>query len=101
MSVITLAPLAHRSRAVAVVRHYIEQDYAAVPVKDIAPVLGRLRLIKSALEIEVMSQAGSIAGAMMQAAHESLAEGVPEYESALAVINAGTKKDSQIGDMKG
>jgi Xaa-Pro dipeptidase len=39
-----------------------------------------------------MSQTGSIAGAMMQAAHESLAEGVPEYESALAVINAGTKK---------
>ena len=76
----------------ALVRHYIEQDYAAVPVKDIAPVLGRLRLIKSALEIEVMSQTGSIAGAMMQAAHESLAEGVPEYESALAVINAGTKK---------
>ena len=76
----------------ALVRNYIEQDYAAVPVKDIAPVLGQMRMIKSALEIEIMSQAGGIAGAMMQAAHESLAEGVPEYESALAVINAGTRK---------
>lgn len=76
----------------AIVRNYLDQDFGAVPLRDIAPVLGKLRTIKSALEIEVMSQTGSIAGAMMQAAHESLAEGVPEYESALAVINAGTKK---------
>lgn len=68
------------------------EDFAAVPLCDIAPVLGKQLIIKSALEIEIMSQTGIIAGAMMQAAHESLAEGVPEYESALAVINAGTKK---------
>ena len=76
----------------AIVRNYLDQEFAAVPLYDISPVLGKLRTIKSALEIQIMSQAGSIAGAMMQAAHESLAEGVPEYESALAVINAGTKK---------
>jgi len=76
----------------AIVRNYLDQDFGSVPLCDIAPILGQQRTIKSALEIEVMSQAGSIAGAMMQAAHESLAEGVPEYESALAVINAGTKK---------
>ena len=76
----------------AIVRNYLDQEFAAVPRYDISPVLGKLRTIKSALEIQIMSQAGSIAGAMMQAAHESLAEGVPEYESALAVINAGTKK---------
>ncbi|MBT3437177.1 MAG: aminopeptidase P family protein [Oceanospirillaceae bacterium] len=76
----------------AIVRNYLDQDFGSVPLCDIAPVLGQQRMIKSALEIEVMSQTGSIAGAMMQAAHESLAEGVPEYESALAVINAGTKK---------
>ena len=76
----------------AIVRNYLDQEFAAVPLFDISPVLGKLRTIKSALEIQIMSQAGSIAGAMMQAAHESLAEGVPEYESALAVINAGTKK---------
>lgn len=76
----------------AIVRNYLDQDFAAVPLCDIAPVLGKQRIIKSALEIEIMSQTGIIAGAMMQAAHESLAEGVPEYESALAVINAGTKK---------
>ena len=76
----------------AIVRNYLDQDFGTVPLRDISPVLGKQRTIKSALEIEIMSQTGSIAGAMMQAAHESLAEGVPEYESALAVINAGTKK---------
>jgi len=76
----------------AIVRNYLDQDFANVPLCDISKVLGQQRTIKSALEIEIMSQTGLIAGAMMQAAHESLAEGVPEYESALAVINAGTKK---------
>jgi Xaa-Pro aminopeptidase len=76
----------------AIVRNYLDQDFANVPLRDISKVLGQQRTIKSALEIEIMSQTGLIAGAMMQAAHESLAEGVPEYESALAVINAGTKK---------
>lgn len=49
-------------------------------------------MIKSPLEIEVMKQAGEIAGAMMATAHESLRVGVHEYESALAVIDAGTRK---------
>jgi len=39
----------------------------------------------------VMKQAGQIAGAMMAAAHGSLKEGAREYESALAVIDAGTR----------
>ena len=39
-----------------------------------------------------MRQAGEIAGAMMQAAEDALSDGAPEYEAALAVINAGTRK---------
>jgi Xaa-Pro aminopeptidase len=39
-----------------------------------------------------MQQAGAVAGAMMAAAHSSLRIGAPEYESALAVIDAGTRK---------
>ena len=39
-----------------------------------------------------MRQAGEVAGAMMAAAHQSLREGAQEYESALAVIEAGTRK---------
>ena len=47
-----------------------------------------MRMIKSPAEVDVMRQAGQIAGAMMGAAHGALAAGVPEYEAALARANA-------------
>lgn len=76
----------------AIVRNFLDESFPGVPMKDICPVLGAQRMIKSSFEIEVMKRTGQIAGAMMKAAHESLAEGVAEYESALAVIDAGTRK---------
>lgn len=76
----------------AIVRNHLDETYPGVPLKDISPVLGAMRTIKSPLEIEVMKQAGEIAGAMMLAAHDSLKEGAQEYESALAVIDAGSRK---------
>jgi len=76
----------------AIVRNWLDETYPDVALEDLSPVLGSMRTIKSATEIGIMKKAGEIAGAMMKAAHESLAEGVPEYESALAVINAGSRK---------
>lgn len=76
----------------ALVRRYIDERYPSTPLRDIGPVLGTQRMIKSPLEITVMKQAGEIAGAMMAAAHGSLRVGAREYESALAVIDAGTRK---------
>jgi len=73
----------------AMVRSFLDQ--AGLDTCDVGELIGGMRMIKSPEEIEVMKQAGVIAGAMMRAAHESLAAGVPEYESALAVINAGTR----------
>ncbi len=75
----------------AIVRNFLDDRYPDVALKDIGPVLGAQRMIKSPFEITVMREAGQIAGAMMKAAHESLAEGAQEYESALAVIDAGTR----------
>ncbi len=75
----------------AIVRSYLDEAHNEAVLKDISPLLGQMRMIKSPLEIEVMRQAGKIAGAMMKAAHDSLAEGAREYESALAVIDAGTR----------
>ena len=75
----------------AIVRNYLDERYGDTPLKDIGPILGSQRMIKSPFEIKVMKQAGEIAGAMMKAAHGSLAEGAQEYESALAVIDAGTR----------
>ena len=76
----------------ALVRRYLDERYPLTPLRDIGPVLGAQRIIKSPLEIAVMKQAGEIAGAMMAAAHGSLRVGAREYESALAVIDAGTRK---------
>lgn len=76
----------------ALVRNYLDENYGGVALCDIGPVLGAQRMIKSPLEIEVMKEAGAIAGAMMAAAHGSLRAGAFEYESALAVIEAGTRK---------
>ncbi|MEI9414441.1 M24 family metallopeptidase [Mesorhizobium sp. Cs1321R2N1] len=76
----------------AIVRNFLDEQFGSVPLNNICPTLGELRMIKSAAEIDVMKQAGQIAGAMMAAAHQSLEIGAPEYESALAVIAAGTRK---------
>lgn len=85
----------------AIVRNHLDETYPGVPIKDISPVLGAMRMIKSPFEIEVMKEAGQIAGAMMAAAHESLAEGAQEYESALAVIDAGTRRAASFLTEKG
>ncbi|MCV9999478.1 Xaa-Pro peptidase family protein [Pararhizobium sp. YC-54] len=76
----------------AIVRNFLDDQFAGVPLKDVSRTLGEMRMIKSSAEIGVMKQAGQIAGAMMAAAHQSLEVGAPEYESALAVIAAGTRK---------
>jgi Xaa-Pro aminopeptidase len=76
----------------AIVRNFFESEYKDLTLNNISPILGDLRMIKSPGEIAVMKQAGEIAGAMMEAAHNSLGEGLPEYESAIAVIAAGSRK---------
>ena len=90
-----------RNHLPAIVRNYLEENYPDVQLSDISPVLGALRIIKTPFEIEVMKQAGEIAGAMMTAAHDSLCEGAQEFESALAVIDAGTRKAAGFLSDKG
>ncbi len=85
----------------AIVRNHLDETFAGVPLKDISPVLGAQRMIKSPFEIEVMKEAGAIAGAMMAAAHGSLRVGAQEYESALAVIEAGSRKAASFLTHKG
>ena len=90
-----------RNSIPAIVRNHLDETYPGVPVKDISPVLGTMRMIKSPFEIQVMKEAGQIAGAMMAAAHGSLQEGAQEYESALAVIDAGTRRAATFLTDKG
>jgi Xaa-Pro dipeptidase len=62
---------------------------------DIAPLTSALRMIKSPDEIKIMRQAGNVAVAMMDAARQTIAIGVPEFEVTLAAMNAGTRKAAE------
>ncbi|MCP5073632.1 MAG: aminopeptidase P family protein [Rhodobacteraceae bacterium] len=76
----------------AIVRNWFDAQGDIGVLEDVAGTLGAMRMIKSPEEIAVMRQAGEIAAAMMAAAQGALSEGAPEYEAALAVIAAGTRK---------
>lgn len=75
----------------AVVRQYLDERFPDAALRDVSPLLGAMRAIKSPGEIAVMRQAGRIAAAMMDAAKTAMGAGVPEYEVALAVVAAGTR----------
>ena len=51
-----------RGQIPAIVRNMLDERYHGVELHDIGPVLGAQRMIKSPLEIEVMRQAGQVAG---------------------------------------
>lgn len=76
----------------AISRNWLDETYPGISLPDVSGLLGSMRMIKSPAEIGVMRNAGVIAGAMMKAAHGSLEEGEPEYETALAIIAAGSRK---------
>jgi len=83
------------------VRNWLESVSDSVELTDVSPLIANMRTVKSPFEIGIMKQAGMVAAAMMSAAQESLAEGVPEYEAALAVINAGTRAGADFLTAKG
>src|SRR6185312_7098206 len=62
------------------------------------PLIARIRMIKSEHEIGIMRQAGQVAVAMVEGAKVVLGDGVPEYEVALAVNAAGTRKAAALLD---
>jgi len=64
--------------------------------RDGTGVISAMRMIKSADEIATMRQAGQVAVAMLAGGRAAIAEGVPEYELALAVIAAGTRKAAEF-----
>lgn len=77
-----------------VVRAYI--DGLADGFENITPVLARMRMIKSAGELQLARHAGEVAGAMMAAGRAAIADGVAEFEVALATSEAGTRKAAEL-----
>lgn len=84
-----------------IARNWFDDQLPGVKLNNISAIMGDMRMIKSPEEIEVMKQAGEIAGAMMAGAEGGLGEGRPEYEAALAVIEAGTRKAASFLTAKG
>ncbi|MCP4544523.1 MAG: aminopeptidase P family protein [Chloroflexi bacterium] len=79
-----------------VIYEYLRQEFGSANLVDITDILSEMRMIKSAKEIDIMRQAGQVAVAMCEGGVNAIAEGVPEYEVALAVIAAGTRKAAEF-----
>jgi len=79
-----------------VITEFLKKEYPDIEVVDISNILSDMRMVKTPEEIETMHQAGQVSVAMCQGGKEAIAEGVPEYEVALAVIAAGTRKAAEF-----
>ena len=78
------------------VRAYIDSLVDARDLADIVPIISDMRMIKSTAELQLARHAGAVANAMMDAGREAIADGVPEYEVALATSRAGTKRSAEL-----
>jgi Xaa-Pro aminopeptidase len=84
-----------------VVTEWLRNEVTGIELKDVTHTIEKMRMIKTPSEIEVMRQAGQVAIAMAEAAAQIIDVGVPEYEVALAVIAAGTRKAAEFLDPNG
>ena len=80
----------------ALVRNYVDSLVDASCLEDITPLVSTMRMIKSDEELQLARHAGAVANAMMEAGREALADGVAEYEVALATSRAGTTKSAEL-----
>ncbi|MGD8294083.1 MAG: aminopeptidase P family N-terminal domain-containing protein, partial [Desulfobacterales bacterium] len=79
-----------------IVSAYLRHKLSKSSLTDISNALAEMRMIKSVAEIDDMRKAGKVAVAMCEAAVQTIAEGVPEYEISLAGIAAGTRKAAEL-----
>jgi len=80
----------------ALVRAYVDSLVDASSLEDLTSLVSAMRMIKSDQELQLARHAGAVANAMMEAGREALADGVAEYEVALATSRAGTTKSAEL-----
>lgn len=95
--IIMLEPLKTHPRVVTTVRELASD----AKLRDGTSLISAMRMVKSAEEIAVMREAGQVAVAMVTGGKAAIAEGVPEYEVALAIIGAGTRKAAEFLSSQG
>lgn len=70
------------------VRAYVDDLIGQERLTSVTPILNDMRMIKSAEELELARHAGQVATAMMTAGRAAIADGVPEFEVAIATSQA-------------
>lgn len=78
------------------VRAYVDDLTGRDRLTTVTPILNDMRMIKSPEELQLARHAGEVAGAMMAAGRGAIADGVPEYEVAIATSQAGTRKAAEL-----
>ena len=78
------------------VLQFLRQEAGTEKIMDGGRLLIEMRMIKTPQEIEILRQAGQVAAAMAMSGREVIADGVPEYEVALAAVLGGTRKAAEI-----
>ena len=78
------------------VRAYVDELAGSKALRNVTPILSDMLRIKSAQEIQLARHAGEVGGAMMSAGRGAIADGVPEFEVALATTQAGTRKAAEL-----
>ena len=78
------------------VRAYVSEVIDAQRLENATPLLSAMRMIKSAEELQLARHAGEVATAMMVAGRGAIADGVPEFEVAIATSQAGTRKAADL-----
>ncbi len=80
----------------APVRTYLDEAKDGASLTTISPILSKMRMIKSADELQLARHAGEVATAMMAAGRDAIGSGVAEFEVALATSQAGTRKAAEL-----
>jgi Xaa-Pro dipeptidase len=83
-------------RMPVIVREYIDSLVTPGQLRDLTPMVGAMRMIKSEPELQLARHAGAVANAMMAAGREAIGANVAEYEVALATAQAGTRKAAEL-----
>jgi Xaa-Pro aminopeptidase len=79
-----------------IVLNTIEDEVKPSKLGDLSQAISEMRMIKSPEEIQVARHTGEVAVAMAEGAVEATEQGLPEYELALAMTAAGTRKAAEI-----
>ncbi|MFZ8868171.1 MAG: M24 family metallopeptidase [Paracoccaceae bacterium] len=78
------------------VRAYVSEVIDTQRLENATPLLSAMRMIKSPEELQLARHAGEVATAMMVAGRGAIADGVPEFEVAIATSQAGTRKAADL-----